>query len=142
MVFKSIREILDGRRFARIRPDATLEAASDLMREERVWVLPVTVDDALAGIITERDILRHVSQRGGFATAPVAEAMTVSVVTVETRSSVVDALERMLSTGFRRLPVLDTGQKVVGLLSVEDIPLDYKAMRPRYVAWRSGVAAE
>ena len=141
MVFTSIREILAGRDFAWVAPQATLEAASDLMMTERVAALPVLVDRDLAGIITERDILQHASQVGGFVTTPVARVMTREVVCVETRSSVVHALIRMQEGGFRHLPVLDLGSKVVGMLRRDDIPVEFEIMRARYVAWRGTALA-
>lgn len=140
MFIKSIREILEGRSLRAISPDATLEAASDLMLEARMSALPVVENGDLVGIITERDILRHVSQFGGYATARVALAMTRDAVTIETRESAVDAVVRMQAGGFRQLPVIDMGGKVVGLLTVDDIPFECKVMRAQYVEWR--MAAE
>jgi CBS domain-containing protein len=141
MFMKSIREIVEDRIHRAISPDATLEAASDLMAEARLQALPVVEDGELVGIVTERDILRHVSQRGGFATAQVAEAMTREVVRIETRDSVVDALVRMQAHGFRHLPVIDMGGKVVAMLTLDDIPFECKVMRAEYVEWRRGVIA-
>lgn len=140
MSIQSIREILNGRTFAAISPDATLEAASDLMQENRVSAIPVLRDGALLGIISERDILRHVSQRGGYATARVADAMTPDPVSIETRSSIIDAVAQMQACGFRQLPVRDLCGKVVGVLSIDDIPVEYKTMHARYVAWRGAMA--
>lgn len=142
MTIKSIREVLNGREFPAISPDATLEAASDLMQEARVSAVPVVLNGDLLGIVGERDILRHVSQRGGFATSRVAEVMTCHVVSIETRSSIMDAVVQMQASGFRQLPVTDLGDKVVGLLTVDDIPVEYMTMREQYVMWRGAMAAE
>lgn len=141
MSIKTIRQILNGRSFVAIAPDARLEAASDLMLEGRVSAIPVLEDGDLVGIISERDILRHVSQRGGYATARVADAMTRNVVSIETRSSIIEAVVQMQAGGFRQVPVTDIGGKVVGVLSMDDIPVEYKTMRARYVAWRGAMAA-
>ncbi len=142
MYFKSIREIIDGKQFVAVTPDMTLETASDLMLEHRTSATPVLLEGELVGILTEQDILRHVSQCGGFATSRVAEAMTRHVVSIETRSSIPDAFVLMQTSGCNRLPVVDLGGKVVGLLSSDDIPFEYKSMSASYVAWRCTMAAE
>ena len=141
MSIESIREILNGRGLVSIAPDATLEAANELMLEGRVTAMPVVEEGELVGIINERDILRHVSQFGGFATTRVADAMTRNVVSIETRCSIVDAVARMQAGGFRHLPVTEMGGKVVGMLTLDDIPFEYKTMRASYVAWRGSMAA-
>lgn len=141
MYFKSIREILNGREFLAISPDMTLEIASDLMTANRTTAAPVLLDGELVGLLSEHDLLRHVSQRGGFATATVAEVMIRQVVSIETRSSIVDAFALMQASGCRRLPVIDLGGKVVGLLSADDIPLEHKSMCTSYLEWRCTMAA-
>lgn len=132
MGITSIREILNGRTFAWTAPDATLETASDLMAAEGVTALPVLVNREAVGIVSERDILRYASQRGGFVTAPVAQAMTREVVCVETRASIAHALMRMQEGGFGQLPVLDLGGKVVGMLTRADIPENYRGLHVRH----------
>ena len=95
MVAKTIRELLGRRPVISISPEATLEAACDLMAAENVGVLPVIEGHALCGLIIERDVIRHVSQCGGFETAKVADAMTRNVVCIETRDCIVEAVARM-----------------------------------------------
>jgi CBS domain-containing protein len=142
MLVRSIREVLADRTFQSIAPDATLEDACDLLSRTGADALIVLRDGSYQGVITERDIIRHVSQRGGFATAHVEAAMQTGIPTVDTRSCIVDAIARMRACGRRTLPVLDTGGTVVGLLSMQDIPAEYRQMYDRYTAWNdAGTAA-
>ncbi|THH36085.1 CBS domain-containing protein [Aliishimia ponticola] len=122
MVIQTIKGILGARPLYWVPPAATLEDACDHISVHRTGALVVLEDGDLHGIITERDILRHASQRGGFGTAKVAQVMTRQVVYIQTNGSIAEASERMQAGGFSHLPVLDMGRKVVGVLSHADIP--------------------
>ena len=76
--------------------------------------------ESLAGIFTERDIVRALGEHFDAAGHPVSNWMTREPVTISSDSTVQEALDRMLSGGFRHLPVLD-GDRVVGLVSMRDL---------------------
>jgi CBS domain-containing protein len=76
--------------------------------------------DTLAGIFTERDIVRALGEHFDAAGHPVANWMTSNPKTIGPEATTDEALDRMLRGGFRHLPVLD-GDRVVGMLSLRDI---------------------
>ena len=67
---------------ATITPAATVRDLLDLLAEQRIGAVVVTADDAIAGIVSERDVVRRLTDDGGaLLDRHVAEIMTVDVVT-------------------------------------------------------------
>jgi len=74
------------------------------------------------GLITDRDLMVRVLAEGrDGATTPVADVMTSTVRTVRDNCSVELALEIMRQGPYRRLPVVDDQNKLIGVISVDDI---------------------
>ncbi len=121
MIVTSIREVLNNRPVFFVPPDATLEQAFDVMAVYRMGAVMVLDHGDLKGILTEKDVIRHVSQQGGFQVTTVASVMTRNVACIETRDSLIHALRVMKQGGFRHVPVLDLSQKVIGMVSEQDI---------------------
>ena len=103
-----------------IAPEATLEAATRLMREKRISAL-IGVDerDAPEGILTERDVLAAVAREGAAALArPVAGLMSRPVIAVPPDAFLHAAMARMEHYGFRHLAVTEAGSgRLLGILS-------------------------
>src|SRR5919201_987723 len=97
-----IREIMSSKLIT-VDPSATVAEAATLMGERHVGSALVMDGDSLAGIFTERDIVRALSQDFDAPGHPVAQWMTPRPVTVEPATTVHDALNRMLAGGFRHL---------------------------------------
>ena len=102
-------------------PRWTLAAAAVAMRRERVGAL-MLIDDAgrLAGILTERDLLRALADRRDPKRIHVSEYMTQDPITTEATAPADQAAATMLIHGVRHLPVLHEGSPV-GLVSVRDL---------------------
>jgi CBS domain-containing protein len=111
-----------GREVTSIAPERSLAEAARLLAERKIGVLVIkTQDDAVAGILSERDIVRAIGLHGSSVLDhPVSQHMTDTVVTcVETDSAV--ALMQMMTAGrFRHVPVL-TDAKLSGLISIGDV---------------------
>lgn len=105
----------------RIGPEQAVAEAVALMRQERVGCILVCEDDRLVGIFTERDLMRRVLAAGKPLTLPVAECMTPNPVSVHRKEPIGAAVRRMEEGGYRHLPVVDEGGRVVGVLSVKRI---------------------
>jgi CBS domain-containing protein len=102
-----------------IEPDAALVEATRRMASRGVGAVVVLEGERLAGILTERDILKAVA--GGLRPdARVSEWMTRHPETVESDDETDHAASLMIHGGFRHLPVVDEG-RVVGILSIRDL---------------------
>lgn len=101
-----------------VGPGQSIARAARMMSEAGTGFLPVTEADRPVGVLTDRDIVvRFLAGGGGDASAtPVAEVMTVKVVTVGPDDDLAVAAEAMRDGGVRRLVVIDAGV-VVGVLS-------------------------
>jgi len=77
---------------------------------------------ALAGIITERDIVRHMQKSQSPFSAPVNQLMSKPVITIHPNASLQDALQTMQARDIRRLLVVsDDGNNIAGILTDKDI---------------------
>ncbi len=115
---------------------AVTESATDTLRSaaERMWrqqtgSLLIMDNGRLAGIITERDLLRAVALGADLATATVDEAMTTEVLTAPPDMSLQDAAREMATRWIRHLPVVDAG-RVLGVVSMRDITGIFAALVP------------
>ncbi len=103
-----------------VDPNSSVAEAATIMGEHHAGSALVMDGQSLQGIFTERDIVRALGEHFDAAGHPVSNWMTRDPVTIESGSDVHDALDRMLSGGFRHLPVIQDGQ-VVGLVSMRDL---------------------
>lgn len=119
----TVRSILNtkGHQIMSVEPDVKLEAAIRLLGEKKIGAVLVMNQSRLEGILSERDIVRVLAERGaGALETPVSEVMTRKVVTCKETDTVAELMEMMTTGKFRHLPVVDNG-KVVGLISIGDI---------------------
>lgn len=102
----------------------TLTAASRRMRDTGCGTL-LAIDGygRLAGILTDRDLVLALADGTDPRELPVGRAMTKPVHTCLADDDLESVLATMASRKIRRLPVLDTGANVVGVLSIDDIVL-------------------
>ena len=105
-----------------IEPSASLAAAARLLAEKRIGaVLILGADRRIAGILSERDIVRVIAERGAdVLNEPVSVAMTRKVSTCNEAELVSKIMERMSAGKFRHMPVVDQGQPV-GMISIGDV---------------------
>jgi CBS domain-containing protein len=99
---------------------ATVAEAATVMGERKVGTALVVDADELVGIFTERDIVRALSQDFDAPGHPITHWMTRDPATITSETTVKEALDIMLTRGFRHLPVLD-GSTPVGMVSMRDL---------------------
>lgn len=120
----NVKSILDikGRLVATIAPEATLADAAHMLAAKKIGAVVVTgPGQSVAGILSERDIVRTVSERGAAALdRTVGETMTTRVVTCGEADSIAQLMEQMTSGKFRHLPVVEDG-RLVGIISIGDV---------------------
>ena len=107
-------------RLAETTPDATVTAAAAVMVAARAGSAMVMQGRFLAGILTERDVLRAAASGEDLASAPVSAWMTPDPQAASPETPVADAAQIMLLHGFRHLPVVD-GRVVCGVVSLRDL---------------------
>ena len=118
----TVREIMT-RELVTVDPSIILTEAARAMSAARAGSALVLQDGSIIGILTERDILRALAESSKADIARVSSVsiwMTRDPLTVGPDTSVGEALDRMLSGGFRHLPVME-GDAVIGVVSMRDL---------------------
>jgi CBS domain-containing protein len=101
-------------------PDSPMAEAAAEMVHERVGSALVMDGPFLAGILTERDILRAAAAATDLTAVLVSAWMTKDPQSAEPDTTIEDAAEMMLVNGFRHLPVME-GRTVRGVVSMRDL---------------------
>jgi CBS domain-containing protein len=101
-------------------PEASVSAAAAGMVKASVGSAVVMQGSFLAGILTERDVLRAAASGEDLSVATVAEWMTADPQSASPDTSVAEAAQIMLLNGFRHLPVVE-GRAVCGVVSLRDL---------------------
>ena len=111
-----------GREVVTIAPTANLSEAVKLLAERRIGAVVVTgADNHVAGILSERDIVRALGERGAAALGDnVATVMTRKVTTCTETDTIADIMERMTTGKFRHVPVVEQG-RLSGVISIGDV---------------------
>jgi CBS domain-containing protein len=111
-----------GREVVTIEPHATVAAAIDLLAQKRIGaVLILGADRHIIGILTERDIVRVLAERGAAALDdPVSAVMTRKVFSCNENDTIPSIMERMTEGKFRHVPVIDQG-RLAGIISIGDV---------------------
>jgi CBS domain-containing protein len=106
-----------------IGASASVVEAARLMREQHIGSLPVTEDDRLVGMITDRDITtRVVAESAVLETTSVGDVYSRDLISVEPNSDLDEALRLMARHQVRRLPVVEN-DRLVGMVAQADIAL-------------------
>ena len=105
-----------------IEPTATLATAVKTLADHKIGALLVLGPDRrMVGILSERDIVRVLAERGASVLEqPLAQVMTRKVVTCSQSETIGGIMERMTRGKFRHVPVLEQEQ-VVGVVSIGDV---------------------
>jgi CBS domain-containing protein len=104
------------------RAGQSLSEASQMLADHKIGAVVVTeADGSVAGILSERDIVRAVARGGGAALDDtVGDHMTRRVVTCVEASAITQVMEVMTSGKFRHVPVLKDG-RLDGMISIGDV---------------------
>ncbi|HZV17301.1 MAG TPA: CBS domain-containing protein [Sphingobium sp.] len=110
-------------------PDNTMQSAAQIMADLDAGFLPVADHDRLIGIVTDRDIAIRGVGAGKPPETSVREVMSPEVKYCFQDDEVEDVLANMGDIQLRRLPVLDAGKRLVGIVSLSDLASDGEARR-------------
>ena len=116
--------------------ETTVVEAAQAMMDRNVGMVAVLDGDRLAGLFSERDVVRRVVAVGRDPSAtPVAEVMTTDIVTASPDTVYDDAIRLMDGANIRHLPIVEDG-RLVSMLSIRDllrVELRHKGEEIRYL---------
>jgi CBS domain-containing protein len=131
-----------GSEVATIAPEATIKRAADWLHAKNVGSLVVTSGNSILGIISEREIVRALSQYGEeVASMAVRDIMRHGLVTVAPEDDLNRVMKLMTRHRLRHMPVLRDG-KLCGIISIgdvvnhrlDDLELEANILRDAYIA--------
>ncbi|MFA9398777.1 MAG: IMP dehydrogenase [Clostridiaceae bacterium] len=100
-----------------LAPDNTIQDALDLMSKYRISGVPITVENKLTGIITNRDIVFETDY-----SKKISEVMTKEdLITVPEGTTVMEAKEILKKHKIEKLPLVDKDNNLTGLITIKDI---------------------
>src|SRR4029077_15630086 len=105
----TVRAVLEskGHNIVTVEPTATVRAAVKLLSERRIGAVLVMAGTQIAGILSERDIVRVLGERGAaILDEKVEDVMTRKVITFRPADTVAAIMEKMTQGKFRHLPVV------------------------------------
>lgn len=104
-----------------VTPSESVRAVIRVLAEHNIGALVVADGDRVAGIISERDIVRRLDERGeGILDLPASELMTATVVTCRRDDDLNRVASDMTELRVRHMPVLDDG-RLTGIVSIGDV---------------------
>ncbi|WP_172328784.1 cyclic nucleotide-binding/CBS domain-containing protein [Mangrovicoccus sp. HB161399] len=138
MVIRTVGDVVRNRPFGSVLPGQSLREACREMRRAGDGALAVMEEGALCGILCETDVIhRAVCEGLPMDGTAVSEVMSRGPEVIDASDSVAAALQAMYEGGFRHLPVLE-GALVIGILSMRDIPTEYRYMAERFAQAQTG----
>jgi CBS domain-containing protein len=115
-----------GRAITTARPTVTLMEVANKLAAKRIGAIVIVgAGGEVAGIISERDIIRALSMQGpACLTLPVSQSMTNKVITCKETDTLHQLMAMMTERRFRHLPVVTDGA-LVGIISIGDVVKHY-----------------
>lgn len=103
-------------------PGTIISRVAEVLSARRIGAVVISPDGKkLAGIVSERDIVREVGRRGGAClNENVDTIMTAKVIVCGRSENANDVLQKMTDGRFRHIPVLE-GDELIGLISIGDV---------------------
>jgi CBS domain-containing protein len=118
---KTVQELMT-RNPCSIDADESVTYAAKMLRDEDVGLAPIVRGDRLVGTVTDRDIaIRVVAEGKDPESTKVKEIASINLVTVDPQQDLDEALKLMAKHQVRRLPVIEEGGRLVGLVAQADI---------------------
>jgi CBS domain-containing protein len=105
-----------------VPPDAPITELLSVLAARNVGAAVVVEGERLAGIVSERDVVRHLHDKGASLLAvPVSEIMTTLVATCRAEDDVQSISHTMTERRIRHIPVVDDEGKLAGIVSIGDV---------------------
>ncbi len=122
MLVQQILKMKSGEGVVTLAPGTTLADAARMLARHKIGAVIVSPDGArVAGILSERDIVRELGRRGPECMSDrVDDVMTAKIITCTRSEGSGEVLAKMTSGRFRHMPVME-GDEMVGLISIGDV---------------------
>ena len=105
---------------ATVEGGASLSEAAEELAADDVGALLVLEHGVLVGVVSERDVVRHIAEHANPDHLDVRDLMTVDVVSAAPDDSILEVAHSLLNAGVRHLPVLQAGM-IAGMVSARDV---------------------
>lgn len=116
-----VPDIVNSQKLSTFPPETTVREAAAIMTERSIGAILIVKDEQLAGIFTERDLLRRVvAASRDPETTSLEEVMTANPDTLPPQATAMEALLMMRNRGYRHLPVVEHS-KLIGIVSIRDL---------------------
>lgn len=103
-------------------PDTPLLEVAKILRDEDIGAVPVGENDKLIGIVTDRDIAcRGVAEEQDLSSLSARDVMTEGIAWCWEDDDMDTAIQKMEDQQLRRMPVMNSEKRLVGILSLGDI---------------------
>jgi CBS domain-containing protein len=110
-----------------VPPSASIADIARIMRDEDIGSVPVAENERLVGMVTDRDlVVRGISKGNDAIRCTANDVMTPDVRCCMADDNVDDVLRDMGDKQVRRLPVVDSQQRLVGIVSLGDLSREAK----------------
>ena len=119
-----IAEILSGKGFAVVHapPDSSVGDLVMLLRKHNLGAVVVSPDGRrVVGIVSERDVVRHLDDESDLLSRPLSSIMTTEVRCCTPSDTVADLMSLMTERRIRHVPVVDASDALVGIVSIGDL---------------------
>lgn len=122
MLVQQILTSKAGGEVVTIAPGTSLSEAAKLLSEKRIGAIIISEDGSkVAGILSERDIVRELGRRGVACMADVVDSvMTVKIIGCAKTDTADQVMQKMTDGRFRHMPVME-GDNMIGLISIGDV---------------------
>lgn len=122
MLVQQIMAAKASNRVVTIEPEALLADAAQVLAAERIGTLVVSTDGkTVAGVLSERDIVRELGKRGTICMQDrVTDIMTRNIVSCTRKETAVEVMRQMTDGRFRHMPVVEEGI-LVGIVTLGDV---------------------
>ncbi len=119
----SVSEILSGKGddVITVTPETVLVDVAKILAKHKIGALVAKDASQVCGIVSERDIVRHVASDGAAALQhTVGQCMTKAVISCTRADTIDTVMEKMTAGRFRHLPVIENGE-LLGIISIGDV---------------------
>lgn len=120
----TVKQILDDKGYdvSTIAASETIAEAADFLAGNRIGAVMVSsATKQIAGILSERDIVRAISEHGkDVIDQPISNFMTENVKTCKSSNTIQEVMELMTNGGFRHLPIVEDDE-LIGIISIRDV---------------------